>query len=41
MSETVKRDMERLAHEMDYMELGATENYERLFSDCLMFPVPK
>ena len=35
-----KRDMERLAHKMDYMELGATENYERLFSDCLMFPVP-
>ena len=41
MSEEVKRDMERLAHEMDYMELGATENYDRLFSGCLMFPVPK
>ena len=40
MSADVKRDMERLAHKMDYMELGATENYERLFSDCLMFPVP-
>ena len=39
MSGAVKRDMERLAHEMDYMELGATENYERLFSDCLIFPV--
>ena len=39
MSKVVKRDMERLAHEMDYMELGATENYERLFSDCLIFPV--
>ena len=38
MSADVKRDMERLAHEMDYMELGATENYERLFSDCLIFP---
>ncbi len=38
MSGAVKRDMERLAHEMDYMELGATENYERLFSDCLIFP---
>ena len=38
MSSVVKRDMERLAHEMDYMELGATENYERLFSDCLIFP---
>ena len=40
MSTDVKRNMERLAHKMDYMELVATENYERLFSDCLMFPVP-
>lgn len=40
MSGAVKRDMERLARKMEYMELGATENYERLFSDCLMFPVP-
>lgn len=38
MSADVKRDMERLAQKMDYMELGATENYERLFSDCLLFP---
>jgi uncharacterized 2Fe-2S/4Fe-4S cluster protein (DUF4445 family) len=38
MSGKVKRDMERLAHEMDYMELGATENYERLFSECMIFP---
>lgn len=38
MSGEVKRDMERLAHEMDYMELGATENYERLFSECMIFP---
>ncbi|WP_350453859.1 ASKHA domain-containing protein [Slackia heliotrinireducens] len=38
MSGEVKRGMERLAHEMDYMELGATENYERLFSQCMMFP---
>ena len=41
MSGAVKRDIERLAHNMDYMELGATENYERLFSDCLIFPVSK
>lgn len=40
MSGEVKRDMERLAHEMGYMELGATDNYERLFSDCLIFPAP-
>lgn len=38
MSGAAKRDMEKLAHEMDYMELGATEDYERLFSDCLIFP---
>lgn len=41
MSGQVKRDMERLAHEMDYMELGATENYERLFSECMIFPDPR
>lgn len=38
MSGDVKRDMERLAEKMDYIELGETENYERLFSDCLIFP---
>ena len=38
LSGQVKRDMEELAHHMDYMELGATEGYERLFADCLMFP---
>jgi len=38
MSSDVKRGMERLAEDMDYMELGATENYERLFSECLVFP---
>ncbi len=34
----VKRQMEELAHEMDYLELGATDNYERLLSECLIFP---
>ncbi len=38
MSAKAKRDMEELASYMDYMELGATEGYERLFSDCLIFP---
>ena len=38
MSAKVKREMEELAHDMDYMELGATKGYERLFSDCLIFP---
>lgn len=40
MSAQVKRGMEKLAEHMDYMELGATEKYERLFSDCLIFPEP-
>lgn len=39
MSGKVKREMEELANEMDYLELGATDNYERLLSECLIFPV--
>jgi uncharacterized 2Fe-2S/4Fe-4S cluster protein (DUF4445 family) len=38
MSRGVKRGMEELAHDMDYLELGATDNYERLLSECLIFP---
>lgn len=38
MSGTVKKEMEALAHDMDYLELGATDNYERLLSECLIFP---
>ena len=38
MSSQVKKEMEALALYMDYMELGATEGYERLFSNCLIFP---
>ena len=41
MSGKVKREMEKLAHEMDYLELGATDNYERLLSECLIFPTFK
>lgn len=41
MSSKVKGEMEHLASYMDYMELGATEGYERLFSDCLIFPEVK
>lgn len=37
MSEAARREMEELAQQMDYMELGATDNYERLFAECLMF----
>lgn len=38
LSGSAKREMEELAHHMDYMELGATEGYERLFAECLNFP---
>lgn len=38
MSKDAKNDMELLARNMDYMELGASEGYERLFSKCLKFP---
>ena len=41
MSGKVKRQMEELAHDMDYLELGATDNYERLLSECLIFPAFK
>lgn len=37
MSVKVKREIEVLAGEMEYMELGASEGYEKLFSQCLIF----
>ncbi|WP_413228411.1 ASKHA domain-containing protein [Clostridium sp. CS001] len=37
MSSKVKEEIEELAHKMDYMELGASEGYERLFAKCLQF----
>lgn len=40
MSEEARRDMERLARKMDYMELSASKGYERLFAECLTFPAP-
>lgn len=38
MSSTVKEQIEELAQKMDYMELGASDGYERLFAKCLLFP---
>jgi uncharacterized 2Fe-2S/4Fe-4S cluster protein (DUF4445 family) len=38
MSAEVKQQIEELAHQIDYMELGASEGYERLFAQCLIFP---
>ena len=37
MSVEVKRELEALAKQMDYMELGASAGYERLFAQCLQF----
>lgn len=37
MSVDVKKQIEEIAHKMDYMELGTSEGYERLFAKCLLF----
>jgi uncharacterized 2Fe-2S/4Fe-4S cluster protein (DUF4445 family) len=37
MSTDVRQSIEDLADKMEYMELGATEGYERLFAKCLLF----
>ena len=37
MSTDVRQSIEALADRMEYMELGATEGYERLFAKCLLF----
>lgn len=38
LSGRVKADMERLAEQMEYMELAETENYERIFVEAMTFP---
>lgn len=37
MSTDVRRDIETLARDIDYIELGTMEGYERLFAQCLLF----
>lgn len=39
MSRNVKREVEELALHMEYMELAETENYERIFTESMIFPV--
>ena len=39
MSGEVKREMAQLSREMEYIELGTTENYEKIFREALMFPI--
>ena len=38
LSEKVKEEIEELAREISYLELSNLENYDRLYSDCMMFP---
>ncbi|MCI6060204.1 MAG: ASKHA domain-containing protein [Dorea sp.] len=38
MSATVKKEVEELARQMEYMELAETENYERIFTESMIFP---
>lgn len=33
----VRKEMEELAERMDYMELGNVKDYERLFTNCMLF----
>ncbi|MGN0405551.1 MAG: ASKHA domain-containing protein [Bariatricus sp.] len=38
MSEKIRKEMEELAEHMEYMELAETENYERIFTESMIFP---
>jgi uncharacterized 2Fe-2S/4Fe-4S cluster protein (DUF4445 family) len=38
LSESVKREIESLAKQMEYMELAETDNYERIFAESMIFP---
>jgi uncharacterized 2Fe-2S/4Fe-4S cluster protein (DUF4445 family) len=38
LSNEAKRQMEELAAQMEYFELGQTKDYERLFAKCMVFP---
>ncbi len=38
MSKQIKKEIEELANRIEYLELAETEDYERLFTKCLIFP---
>jgi len=38
MSRKAKREIEELAKRMEYLELAQTENYERIFTESMVFP---
>lgn len=39
VSRRARREMEELAEKMEYIELSETENYERIFTESMIFPV--
>lgn len=39
MSKQARLDMEALAENIDYFELAETNDYERVFAECMRFPV--
>lgn len=41
LSDKAKKEVEELAKKMEYMELAETENYERIFAECMIFPEHK
>ncbi len=38
MSKAVRHEMEELADKMEYVELAETDNYERIFTESMIFP---
>lgn len=38
MSGKIKKDIENLARTIEYMELAETDNYERIFTESMLFP---
>lgn len=38
MSGEIKGEMEELAQKMEYIELAQTDNYERIFTESMIFP---
>ena len=39
MSQNARKEMEILAAEIEYFELAETTDYERMFAECMRFPV--
>ena len=38
MSDKIKKKLDRLAEEIEYVELAVTENYENIFRDSMIYP---